>query len=82
MSKRGQGHSLTLDPGSHSMKIPNISSEATGPFVTKFYVEPSVAEGTNICPNGPGHITNMAAMTVDSKSLLKFSSLEPKDRWP
>ena len=56
------------------MKIPNISSEAT---VTKFCVEPSEAEGTNICPNGPGHIkfTNMAALPVDSKSLSKFSSL-------
>ena len=41
------------------MKISNISSEASGPVVTKFYVEPSGAEGTKICPKGPGHMTNM-----------------------
>ena len=32
------------------MAISNISSEATGPIVTKFYVEPSGAEGTNLVP--------------------------------
>ena len=31
------------------MTVSNISSEATGPTVTKLYVEPSRAEGTNIC---------------------------------
>ena len=36
-----RGHSLTLDTGSHSMKISNFSPEATGPFVTKYYIEPS-----------------------------------------
>ena len=66
MSQKGQCDSLTLDPGSHSMNISNISSKATGTFVPKFYVEPSGAEGTNICRNSPGHITNMAAMPVDS----------------
>ena len=76
------GHSLTLDPGSHSIKISNSSSEATGPFVTKFNIKPSGIEGTNICQNGLGHITNMATMPVDSKCLPKFSSLEPVDRWP
>ena len=50
MSTRVQGHSLTLDTGSHSMKISNFSSETTGPFVSKYYVEPSGAETTNICP--------------------------------
>ena len=29
---------------SHSMTIPNISSKATGPIVTKFYVEPPGAK--------------------------------------
>ena len=45
MSTRGQGPSLTFDP----MTISNISSEATGPIVTKFNVESSGAEGTKIC---------------------------------
>ena len=82
MSTRGQGHCLTLDTGSHSMKISNFSSETTGPFVTKYYVEPFAAEKTNICPNGWGHMTNIAAMPVESKSLSKLSSLESIDRWP
>ena len=51
------------------MAVSNISSEATGPVVTKFYVEPSGAEGTKICLNGPGYMTNMVAMPVDSKNL-------------
>ena len=66
------------------MKISDFSSETTGPFVTKYYVEPSDSEKTNtcICPNGRGHMTNIAAMPVESKSLSKFSSLESVDRWP
>ena len=44
----------------------HISPEVTGPIVTKFYVEPSGAEGTKICSNGPGHMTNMATMPVIS----------------
>ena len=79
MSTRGQGHSLTLDIESHSMKISNFSSETPGPFVTKFYVEPFGAEKTNICPNGRGHMTNIDAMPVESKSLSTFSSLESID---
>ena len=66
---------------SHSMKISNFSSDATRPFVTKYYVEPSGAEKINICPNGRGHMTNMAPMPVKSKSLSKFSSLESIDLW-
>ena len=42
------------------MTVSNISSEATGPFVTKFYVELSGAEETKIYSNGPGYMTNMA----------------------
>ena len=43
-----------------------ISSEATGPIVTKFYVEPSEAEGTKFCSNGADHMTNMVVMSIDS----------------
>ena len=63
------------------MTILNISSEATGPIVTKFYVEPSGDEGTQICSNGPGHMTNMMAIPKDTKRWLniqKSLSLEPK----
>ena len=41
------------------MIISNISSNTTGPFVTKFHVEPPWAEGTKICSNRPGHMTNI-----------------------
>ena len=44
------------------MTISNIASEATGPIVTKFNVDPSGAEGTKTCKNGPGHMTNMVAI--------------------
>ena len=54
---------------SHGITVSNISSEATGPVVTKFYVEPSGAEGAKICSNCPGHITNMVAMPIGSKNL-------------
>ena len=47
------------------MTVLNIS-EATGPVLTKFYVEPSGVEGTKGCSDGSGHMTNMVAMPVDS----------------
>ena len=34
--------------------------------------------GNGSCPNGPGHLTKMAAMPIDGKNLKKSSSLEPK----
>ena len=52
------------------MTLLNISLEATGPSVTKFYVEPSWAEGTKNFSNGPGHMTNMVAMPGERKNLL------------
>ena len=35
-----------------------------------------------MCSAGPGHMTKMAIMPVDSKNLSKSSSLEPIDLWP
>ena len=51
------------------MTVSNMSSEATGSVLTKFYVEPSRAERTKNCSNGPGHMTNMVAMPADSKNI-------------
>ena len=62
------------------MAISNIFSKAAGPMVTRFYIEPCEAEGTNLCSNSLGHVNNMVAMLVDSKHLLKYSNLEPMDR--
>ena len=55
------------------MAMSNISSKPTGPIVIELYIETSGAEGTN----GPGHMTNMAAMPV--KDFKKCSYLEPFD---
>ena len=49
------------------MAISNIL-EATGPIVTKVYIELSWAEGTKLCSNGPGH-KHMPAIPVVSKVL-------------
>ena len=61
-----------FDPDSHIIAISNVSSEAPGPIITKFYVEPSGAERTKACSNGPGHMTNMMAMPVDRKTFRNF----------
>ena len=38
--------------------------------------------GTEVCSNGPGHMTKMAAMAIYGKNLKKSSSPEPKGQWP
>ena len=76
MRKRGQGHCLIFDPGSHSITISNVSSKATGPVVTKFQIEPPWAEGRKVCSNSPGQMTNMVAMSIHGKNLCKSSSLK------
>ena len=82
MNTRGQGYSLTCDQDSHSTAISNISSEATGPIVTKSNEELSGADEIKAWSNGPDHLTNMAAMLVYSINLQKYYSLEPIDLWP
>ena len=61
----------------------NISSETTVRIEAKFHVKPPWDEGTKVCSNGPGHMTNMAAMPIYGKNLKKkkkSSSLESKGR--
>ena len=58
----------------------NIFSETTGPIEAKFHVEPPWDGGTKVCSNGPGHLTEMAAMPICAKNLRKSSSPEPKGR--
>ena len=57
MSRRGQGHCLTFDPGlsyydnfKHLLKV-------TGPNVIKSHLEPPGADGTKICSNPIVHMT-------------------------
>ena len=56
-----------------------FSSEITGPIEAKFHMEPPWDGGTEVCSNGRGHLTKMAAMPIYGKKLKK-SSLEPKGR--
>ena len=57
-----------------------FSSETTGPIEAKFHMEPPWDGGTKVCSNGPGYMTEMAAMPIHSKNLKKSSSPEPKGR--
>ena len=54
-----------------------FSSESTGSIEARFHIEPPWDGGTNVCSNGPGHMTNMAAVSIYGKI---SSSLEPKGR--
>ena len=66
------------------MYVVNISnifcSETTGHIEANFHVESPWDGGTKVSPNGPGHMTKMAAMPIDDKNIAKSSSPEPKDR--
>ena len=44
----------------------NTISETTGPIELN-----SLGWGTEVCSNGPGHMTKMAAMPIYSKNPLK-----------
>ena len=79
MNIKGQGHLLTLLQGHSDPKFSNFFSlETAWPIETKFHVEPTLDGRTKVCSNGPGHMTNMAAMLIYGKKLKKSSSLEPK----
>ena len=81
MNIKAQGHSLTLVQVHSDSTFANFFSlETTRPIEGKFLVEPPWDWRTNICSNGPGHMTNMAAIPIYGKNLKK-SSLEPKGRW-
>ena len=48
-----------------------FSSETACPIKAKFYVEPPWEGGRKVYINGPGHMTNMAAMPIIGKSNRK-----------
>ena len=47
----------------------DFSSETTGPFVTKFHIQPSGPLEKKTCSNGLDHMTKMAAMPIYGKNL-------------
>ena len=69
MNIKGQGHSLTLVQGrSDSTLIFSFCLETAKPIEAKFNVYPQWDGETKVCSNGPGHMTNMAAMSIYSKN--------------
>ena len=52
--------------------------ETTGPIKTKFHVEPPWDRGTNVCSNGPGHMTKMVAVPIYGKKINNSYFPEPK----
>ena len=55
---------MTLVQGHSYSTSSNFSLEIAGPIEAKFHVEPPWDEGMKGCSNGPGHMTNMAAMPI------------------
>ena len=53
-----------------------FSSKTIWPIEAKFHLEPSCDGGTNICSNGPGHMTKMTAMPIYVKKLKKYILLK------
>ena len=47
----------------------DFSSEASGPMLLKFHVEPFWGRGMKDCLNGSGPLTKMAALPIYDKNL-------------
>ena len=54
-----------------SIKISNIS-EITGPIRVRFHIEHMCLMGTKVYVIGPGHMTEMAGMSIYGKNPLKI----------
>ena len=50
-----------------------FSLETAKPIEANFNLYPPWDEGTKVCSNGPGHITNMADMPIYGKKKRPFS---------
>ena len=69
MNVKGQGHTLTLVQGhSDSTLYLFFSLETAGPIEAKLHLYPPWNEGMKVRSNGPGHMTNMAAMPIYGKN--------------
>ena len=69
MSRRGQGHCLTFDPGLSWYDNLKHLLKSHWPIVTKSHLEPPGADGTKICSNRIVHMTNMATTPIYGKIL-------------
>ena len=69
MNIKGQGHSLALVQGRSDSTLKFFFCLDTAkPIEAKFHVYPQWDGETKVCSNGPGHMTNMAAMSIYSKN--------------
>ena len=66
MNIKGQGHLLTLVQGHSDSTLSNFFSLL---IEANFHVAPPWDGGMKVCSNGPGHMTNMAAMPIYGKTL-------------
>ena len=74
MNIKGQGHSVTLVQGQSDSTFVNFFSlETAKPIEAGFHVEPPWDRGMKICSNGPGRMTNMAAMPINGKNFLLWN---------
>ena len=55
-----------------------IFSKATWPIKAKFHVESLLEGGKNVCINGPGHMTKMAATPIYGKAFKNIILLNQK----
>ena len=53
----------------HNFKDLLLSSETAKPIKAKLHMEHPWEGGKKVCINGPGHMTKMAAMAINSKNL-------------
>ena len=54
------------------MTMSNICSKATGSIETESHIESLWAEGTKICSNRPGHMTNLITKPIMIKTLINL----------
>ena len=57
---------------SSSSTISKISSKTPWPIEAKLHVEHPQEGGNKVYINGPGHMTKMATMAINSKSLILY----------
>ena len=77
MSTRGQSNFFSFNQGLTYFEELKPLLKSNWPVVIKFHIKPPDVERTNIFPNHPGHIINMAAMPIYGKIFKKSSSPVP-----
>ena len=81
MSRRGQSHCLTFDPGLSLYDKFKHLLKSHWANCNQYHLEPPGADGTKICSNRIVHMTNMATTSIYGKILLKSLTPEPVDWW-